>query len=169
MILPFILLSFRIFPGGSSRSPLPKKMAPAQRSKGQSKAQRKRSVYVLARPIKAAGKLSFLSEGKFPFCHWALLVSSHSESELQRRCLMLNTPDSDNRTLINASWGTLFELFRTHDGQNLSHMITEFGATNLMSDWSYACIAYVGKTKYTDYRLCKEGNLLDLLLELMSS
>ena len=48
-------------------------------------------------------------------------------------------------------------------------MITEFGATNLMSDWSYACIAYVGKTKYTDYRLCKEGNLLDLLLELMSS
>jgi hypothetical protein len=77
------------FSGRSSSSPLPKRMA-ARRSKGLSKAQRKRSVYILARPIKAAEKLSFLSEGKFPLCHWALLVSSHSVSELHTKT-MFNT------------------------------------------------------------------------------
>lgn len=60
---------------------------------------RKRSVYILARPIKKAGQLRFLSEGKFPLCHWGLLISPYN-----RRQLLHHIQKGTQ------SWGMIFEI-----------------------------------------------------------
>src|ERR1700735_5432124 len=111
------------------------------------KARRKRSVYIVARPTTIAGNLSSLSQGKFPLCHWGLLVSAHTETELKTQCLMLNFADNDTSALER--WGTLFELIRTENGNK--PQIKEFGPGDLLREWGHACIAYVGKTKSSDY------------------
>jgi hypothetical protein len=117
------------------------------------KARRKRSVYIVARPTTIAGHLSSLSQGKFPLCHWGLLITAHTETELKTRCLMLNFADIDTSALER--WGTLFELIRTENGNK--PQITEFGPGDLLREWGHACIAYVGKTKSSDYNLSMEG------------
>jgi hypothetical protein len=127
-------------------------MAPMRRPTSSTKKRRKRSVYIIARPTTVAGALSSLSQGKFPLCHWGLLVTRHSESELKTQCLLLNIDDNLE------SWGTLFELIRTEKGNK--PQIKDFGPTELLSQWGYACIAYVGKTKSSDYALSAHGTAL---------
>jgi hypothetical protein len=126
-------------------------MAPT-RNTSSTKNRRKRSVYIIARPTTIAGHLSSLSQGKFPLCHWGLLVSTHSESDLQTRCTMLNLVDD---TTALEGWGTLFELIRTEAGNK--PQIKEFGPGDLLREWGHACIAYVGKTKSSDHSLSMEG------------
>jgi len=120
-------------------------MAPTRGSTSSIRKRRRRSVYIIARPTSVAGGLSSLSQGKFPLCHWGLLLSPYNEIELRTQCLMLNIDEN-----LETSWGTLFELRRTKDGTN-EPQITKFGPMELLNAWNYACIAYVGKTKVSDY------------------
>lgn len=122
-------------------------MGPARKSTSSSKKRRKRSVYVVARPLKSAGHLSFLSRGKLPLCHWGVLVSRYGPAELQSRCA------SESKDSKLSSWGTVFELFRTPENKNLYHVIEDFGPAELANEWSCVCITFVGKTTMSNHKL----------------
>jgi hypothetical protein len=100
-----------------------------------------RSVYILARPIKKAGQLGFLSEGKFPLCHWGLLVSPYNQREMQ-----------DHIRQGTQSWGTIFEISLSLRGTHIPNIHT-YSARTFSGDWQYACIAYVGETYLPNYRI----------------
>ena len=134
-------------------------MSASPRALSSHKKPRKRSVYVVARPLSKAGPFSFLSEGKFPLCHWALLVSEHGHVDLRDRVNRL-APDT-------ASWGTGFELHRMED-KNAAHLIKEFGPAEFLGEWSAACVAYVGKTESSDHILYIKGTFYSLAAHICS-
>jgi hypothetical protein len=105
---------------------------------------RTRSVYILARPIKKAGHLGFLSEGKFPLCHWSLLVSPYNQRELKNHI----------RQGID-SWGTIFEICNS-DGTHVPN-VYKHSPQIFVRDWGYVCLAYVGKAHLPDYRISHHG------------
>jgi hypothetical protein len=111
-----------------------------------------RTVWVLARPIKAAQWLAFLSEGKFPLCHWAILVSD------------LNFVDftvlwaSKKRVCRRDSWRTLFELYRDENNINKSHMVEELGVNReFLDEWCTVFVAFMGTTHDTDLEIYHQG------------
>jgi hypothetical protein len=109
-----------------------------------------RSVYIVARPIKKAGKLSFLSERSLPLCHWGLLVSPYTKNELCRHLKKLSHGDCN---IANNSWGTLFEIYQTEQGFHELQTISAFGP----SDWEYMCLVYVAQTQLPNYRIKRQG------------
>lgn len=113
-----------------------------------------RSVYVLARPINAAGVFSFLSHGKFPLCHWGILVSRFKSlpSEVQAAAgLETNPYSSSSSNLCDRLWGTLFELFRDPvTNENRAHMIEGFGHREITTEWHLVAMSRIGETQYLD-------------------
>lgn len=117
---------------------------------------RPRSVFVIARPLAIASRLgvSFFSDGKFPFCHWGLLVTELEVSEIVARWrAFYQNPNQD----LNESWGTVFELFRTPDNRNLSHTIKEFNPGKATDNWSWMCLTQVGETTQSDRKLSQQA------------
>jgi|SRR5271170_2869953 len=111
-----------------------------------------RSVWVLARPIRAAGDFGFLSEGKFPVCHWALLASESSAISFKVRW------DSKARIKLSESWGTLFELFRDENDKNRVHEVQHFGANmEFISEWRTVAITFIGNSCFSDADLSAQG------------
>jgi hypothetical protein len=110
-----------------------------------------RSVWVLARPTSLASILSPLSQGKYPVCHWGLLASEYRDLK------ELWANRGEVTTLNNASWGTLFELFRTPDNKNIPRIISNFGPERIFAEWSFSSIVYIGQTSKTDEELSAEG------------
>lgn len=112
-----------------------------------------RSVWVLAKPIDAAGPFSFLSEGKWPLCHWGVLVSEYSTVDM--RIMWLSRKEMHpGKTL---SWGVLFELWRSPNHTNTPHMVTDFDKEYLVQYWPVSSITFVGETKCQDQQLLEEG------------
>jgi hypothetical protein len=109
--------------------------------------QLKRSVYVIARPVKKAGSFSPLSQRKFCLCHWGLLISLYSENELDQ-CIQERKP-----------WGSLFEI-SNDDGKLKLERTENFNGRSSAADWSYTFSMYVGKTRKSDRRIYKHGNIL---------
>jgi hypothetical protein len=111
-----------------------------------------RSVYIVARPVTKAGYFKPLSEGKLPFCHWALLVSEYDQTDL-RQHIISQTGNPSNRA--NRSWGTLYEI-TNGDGAMVLITNDNFGR-QFGHDWRYALIAHVGKTCLADSRIYDHG------------
>lgn len=111
-----------------------------------------RSIWVLARPIKAARGFSFLSEGKFPICHWGLLASDLSPLSFKLRW------DSKERIESGADWGTLFELVRDENDKNTVHEVEHFGANmEFVTEWKTVAIMFIGTTFLRDADLSAQG------------
>lgn len=118
---------------------------------------RRRSVYIVAKPLEGAHQLSFLSEAKFPLCHWALLISPYDERGLYDHILcQTNRPGLSK----DGSWGTLFEIFQTDSKRHKVHIVRQFGR-KLSPEWSYACIAYVGETHLPDSKISHHGKICE--------
>ena len=107
-----------------------------------------RFVYVVARPLKAAGPLSFAWEGIFPICHWGILVSSLSGSVLERKIIKSNGR--------RGFYGTYFELYR--NPAPTCPLFDNFDLVGFDSKWGYVSLVLVGETSASDARLKKEGN-----------
>lgn len=112
---------------------------------------RLRSLYVVARPIRKTGrlKLSFLSQGSFPFCHWGLFVSPYNENEL------LETMLQQSESIPEAGYsglGTLVELQQTQHG-NKPHVVNDFQ----ICSWEQAVFAFVGGTEMSDDEIVEHG------------
>jgi hypothetical protein len=116
------------------------------------KARRRRAVYIIAKPVKSAGTLSFLSDGKFPFCHWGLLVTRHSRTEIHALSLMMRLDLLDDEP-----WGTLFEINRNEANESVPNICPAFGAQELRGEWNRAFLIYVGSTSFSDDKLSREG------------
>lgn len=111
-----------------------------------------RTVWVLARPINAARGFSFLSDGKFPLCHWAVLLSNLNE--VRFKVLW----DSKTNIGLNGSWGTLFELFRDDNDKNIPHEIYDFGSHDeFLNDWKSVAIIFIGTSLRSDSEVSAQG------------
>ena len=117
------------------------------------KRRKKRSVFVVARPLKMLGPLSFSCDGKFPLCHWGLFVSEACSSEITSRW-------EDYQRTRNLSSrpprGTLFELVRLGT-RNTHNKREDFGLEVWDAEWGYIDIRYVGDTEVTDKDLSEYG------------
>jgi hypothetical protein len=130
---------------------MPQSRAPRVRRK---KRRKKRSVFVIARPLQIAGPLSFSSDGKFPICHWGLFVTdSHADvtSRWMKYRKTRNPVDLPPR-------GTLFELVRGPDYKNSHNKTPNFGLEEWDAEWGCVSIMYVDKTLASDQDLSAKGN-----------
>ena len=119
------------------------------------KVSRHRNVYVIARPLQSAGPASFLSEGKFPFCHWGLLVTKFKEVEMSRRIRNVeNTVRDPSRA---KPWGTLFELCRDAHDKNTYNVEYDFEGEEWYLEWKHISVAFIGNTDVSDEKLAEEG------------
>jgi hypothetical protein len=125
-----------------------------------------RHIYLLARPIQAAGVFSILSHGKFPLCHWGVLLSELRDLEKDYyREYSGSYLSISNRSVDWASrvtplkWGSLFELCRDPlTNQNKAHVVYNFGHTHLQDDWKSFCLRKIGVTTYHDGEIFAEGS-----------
>src|SRR5579859_3476931 len=110
-----------------------------------------RFLFVVARPIRKAArlKLSWLSDGSFPFCHWGLFVSQYNNSELFEKMSQISREMNDSE---DEGLGTMFELQNTPQG-NKPHVFREFR----VDSWEQAVFAYVGETKMSDEEISDHG------------
>lgn len=123
---------------------------------------RKRFVYVIARPLKNAGSLDFLSDGKYHLCHWALLVT-HSRPELgtNPKDSLMGAQSSTRRHLQ----GTLFELCRSPNGLNFN-IVEDFKLEKWWNEWSFVMCKYAGETRVSNQNLSDEGEIYNLSVTL---
>jgi len=113
-----------------------------------------RFVYIIARPLQAARNLPFsVSDGKFPVCHWGILVSGSSEEEI-RWSTYLETTDAS----YLPPWGTMLELWRYPDNTNTYDLHLNFSLDEWYTRWGGAIsIMYVGETEASDESLQSHG------------
>src|SRR5579862_4665818 len=119
---------------------------------------RVRSLYVVARPIRKMGrlKLSFLSDGSYPFCHWGLFISPHNENDLLKNMLQ------QSQSIHEAGYpglGTMVELQQSPQG-NKPNVISDFQ----ICSWEQAVFAYSGETEMSDEEIVEHG-MKEFILE----
>jgi hypothetical protein len=116
---------------------------------------KRRHVYLVAKPIQAlSGPFEFLSNGKFPLCHWGFVLSQHDQDQLKE----LFDRQAKCPSSLLPPLGTLFELKRYPDGRKTwqVNMDDRFGQA-LPSDWSRLCIGYIGETGCSDEEIIIYG------------
>jgi hypothetical protein len=132
---------------------MPQSQAPRWRRK---KRRKKRSVFVIARPLEMAGVFSFSSDGIFPLCHWGLFVTGYHHSDITSQWeAFLETRDTSNLPPL----GTMFELVRLPDNKNSHQKIEAFGLQDWDAEWGHVAIKYIGETRFTDQDLATEGEV----------
>src|SRR5947207_6055948 len=117
-----------------------------------------RSVYVIARPLHIGGHLSFLSDGKFPLCHWGLLVTKVKRTEMCNRMRSLENVAHGVSDI--KPWGTMFELQRDSHNKNTHNVIYNFEGEEWYIEWKHILMAFIGTTNFSDNRLTKEGEII---------
>jgi hypothetical protein len=128
---------------------------PACRLPYSSASAKRRHVYLVAKPIPAlSGPFEFLSDGKFPVCHWGFVLSQYNQDQLKEHF----DHQVDSLYLPIEPLGTLFELKRYPDGQKAwqLNMDDKFGQM-LASDWSRMCIGYIGETRSSEDEITNFG------------
>ena len=112
-----------------------------------------RSVWLIARPIRFATifGFQFVSHGTYPFCHWAVLVTS-LDFEAIKSALTDSTADRDDVQL-----GELWRISRREDGKGPLDNIRPFCVSNAKDEWSLFSAEYIGKTLKNDDEIEYEG------------
>jgi hypothetical protein len=118
---------------------------------------RHRNVYIIARPLQIAGRASFLSDRKFPFCHWGLLVTKTKPVEMSWRIRNIENTVRDRSS--TKPWGTLFELCRDPYNKNTYNVGYGFLVEEWYLEWKHISMAFIGNTKVSDEMLVDEGEI----------
>lgn len=124
---------------------------PAVRRK---KRHKKREVFIVGRPLKLARQfsISFVSDGKFPVCHWGLFLTNDRDCDkVWKRYRRTKDPND------LPSRGTYFELLRLEGDKNSCQKIEDFGLEEFEAEWGCVSIVYAGRTSVSDERLSEEG------------
>lgn len=112
-----------------------------------------RSVWLIARPIQFATifGFQFVSHGKYPFCHWAVLVTS-LDFETIKAALTDSATEKDDIQL-----GDLWRISPRDDGKCPLDNIRPFCVSNAKDEWSVFSAEYIGKTSKSDNEIGYEG------------
>jgi hypothetical protein len=115
-----------------------------------------RGVWIFARPLQFGTIFGsqFVNHGKYPFCHWGVLVTSLDFSTAQQ---ILKEIDSERDEL---GLGTMWEILRDEEGSNRIDA-TDFSVSDAKEQWSMFSAEYLGATGLTDKQMHNEGTLLD--------
>jgi hypothetical protein len=107
------------------------------------------NVWMIGRPLDFPSCISFVSRGKLPFCHWGVLVSEMSQLELEAEWCKTQTSEPSGRALMKAVWGNMYELYRDpQTNLNKPNVVTDFGPSSLVAEWTYSVKIYVGTTLF---------------------
>jgi len=120
----------------------------ARRQRRKRRRKKQRLVYVIARPLKAAGPFSSLSGTEFALCHWGLFVTDPRDR------------DRNTSLSISALKGTLFELLRQENNINTPSTTTDFGVAQWKTEWKYVLITAVGETDVSDEELRAQASTI---------
>jgi hypothetical protein len=108
----------------------------------------KANVWIIARPLDLPDYISFISRGRLPFCHWGVLVSPRDRWELENEWFGMEQKEPGARHSLLGTWGNLYELWRDPlSNKNTPNVTTDFGPSDVVEEWTYAVIHYVGKTE----------------------
>lgn len=99
------------------------------------------SVWLFARPLSWANiipALQFVSDGKFPLCHWGVLVTE--------RLLEVDNVLVHRAVAPGEELGIMYELHRDDSNLNTVHISRPFSSTNLQGEWSSFTAKLIGTT-----------------------
>jgi hypothetical protein len=111
------------------------------------------NVWLLARPLLCTSfipPLTSLSDGKYPLCHWAVLITNLSVDYIQQH--FENRYSSGGQSL-----GTLYELQRA-DSHQYSVNIIPFPASALRSEWRRVSNQWLGVTTKSNDEISVAGS-----------
>ena len=111
-----------------------------------------RSVWLFARPLSWADfiiALQWVSDGKYPLCHWGVLVT-HLDitDEFMRR-----TPSPTEALDL----GIMYELRRNDINQNTVNIIRPFSTAS--AEWRLFSAKYIGTTEMAHEQIEVEGTV----------
>lgn len=111
-----------------------------------------RGVWIFARPMQFGTIFGsqFVNHGKYPFCHWGVLVTSLDFGSAQR---ILGEIEQEIDDMI---LGTMWELLRDVDGNNVIHA-WELSVSDVKEQWNMFSAEYLGRTILTGGETQKEG------------
>jgi hypothetical protein len=115
-----------------------------------------RSVWLFARPLSWADfiiALQWVSDGKYPLCHWGVLVTHldiTANDEFMRR-----TPDISSTEALDL--GIMYELRRNDINQNTVNIIRPFSTA--ASEWRVFSAKYIGTTEMVHEEIEVEGTV----------
>jgi len=115
------------------------------------------NVWVLARPLSLAlGFTKLLSEGKTPFCHLGLLVTT-LEFDKVKQVLVNARESARSEEDLDFKLGDLWELHRNEADKDEASLISGFKSSLLYTEWEFCCGTWAGKTFLTKERIKFEG------------
>ena len=112
------------------------------------------SVWLLARPLSWADwiiLIQWVSDGKYPLCHWGVLVTPIDVTE--ENAFIQKLADSADTDIF----GTVYELFRDASNQNSVNIKRPFTDAILRAEWPTFSAKYLGTTEMSYEQIENEG------------
>jgi hypothetical protein len=112
-----------------------------------------RSVWIFARPLQFATIFGsqFVSHGKFPFCHWGMLITELDVDTVKE---LLTEHDM---TTEDSSLGEMWELFRRENDSNEIDVTRPFKLSDVGEDWNLFSAEPLGMTTLNNEQIEDEG------------
>lgn len=113
-----------------------------------------RGVWIFARPLQFGTIFGsqFVNHGKYPFCHWGVLVTSLDFSTAQKN--LQEIEDQPNSQFL----GTMWELLRDDDGNNNVRDL-KFFVRDVKEQWNMFSAEFVGNIEVTDQQMHIESKV----------
>jgi hypothetical protein len=115
---------------------------------------KKRYAYIIAYPLKIAGPASWISNGKYPLCHWGLLTTRRKVDTATDFIpeVFTNSPSE-----AHALHGVMLEFTRGDNTALAAKLWTQFRLKSWHEDRGSVVYVYAGKIHVSDRALEVEG------------
>src|SRR5579859_3655697 len=115
-----------------------------------------RGVWIFARPLQFGTVFGsqFVNHGKYPFCHWGVLVTSLDFGSAHEK---LKEIDNERDSLV---LGTMREVVRDEDGNNRIEA-REFSVLDAKEQWSMFSAEFWGSTHLSNEQMQIECTVFD--------
>jgi hypothetical protein len=99
-----------------------------------------------------------LSKGSYPLCHWGVLVTELSAADL------VGHLGTNVRSQQTVGLGTMYQLSRTAENQNILRISNPFLVSELREDWPKPFWTRMGRTDLSKDRISEIGTYFLLSL-----